>query len=99
MRPVAASLRTLVWTVAGLAAVVGAAPARSEPAGAVVVAAAGPDWPSLTPAQQDALAPLRRDWAEIDPARRQMWISFILLNFILTYICLVIDLVFNHVFI
>jgi hypothetical protein len=40
-----------------------------------VVAAAGPDWTSLTAAQQDALAPLRRDWAGIDPARRQMWLQ------------------------
>jgi hypothetical protein len=61
--------------VAGLVAAVSAVPAKSEPERAVVVAAAGPNWQSLSPAQQDALAPLRRDWAEIDPARRQMWLQ------------------------
>jgi hypothetical protein len=35
----------------------------------------GPAWNSLSPSQQQHLAPLRRDWATIDPARRQKWLA------------------------
>jgi len=32
-------------------------------------------WSSLTPAQQQALAPLKSDWASIDEPRRQKWLD------------------------
>jgi hypothetical protein len=34
-----------------------------------------PSWASLTPAQQQALAPLQRDWASIDTNRKQKWLE------------------------
>ncbi len=34
-----------------------------------------PSWNSLTPAQKQVLAPLQRDWASIDLARRQKWLE------------------------
>jgi Protein of unknown function (DUF3106) len=33
-----------------------------------------PTWASLTPVQQQALAPLQRDWAGIDQSRKQKWL-------------------------
>jgi hypothetical protein len=33
-----------------------------------------PTWASLTPAQQQALAPLQRDWSGIDQSRKQKWL-------------------------
>ena len=36
----------------------------------------GPAWASLTVGQQQALAPLQRDWATIDSTRKQKWIAF-----------------------
>ena len=35
----------------------------------------GPGWSSLSPTQQQALAPLRRDWASIDATRKQKWLE------------------------
>lgn len=35
----------------------------------------GPAWSALTPAQQQALAPLQRDWVGIDPNRKQKWLE------------------------
>lgn len=43
-------------------------PAAAEPAG-------GPGWAALSPAQQQALAPLQRDWSSIDPIRKQKWLE------------------------
>lgn len=37
--------------------------------------AAGPSWAQLTVAQQTALRPLARDWAQIDDVRRQKWLE------------------------
>jgi hypothetical protein len=34
-----------------------------------------PTWQSLTPAQQSALAPLRRDWPTIDSQRKLKWLE------------------------
>lgn len=34
-----------------------------------------PSWNSLTPAQKQVLAPLQRDWASIEPNRRQKWLE------------------------
>ncbi|MGL6111407.1 MAG: DUF3106 domain-containing protein [Rubrivivax sp.] len=44
----------------------GAAPAAN---------AGGPTWTSLAPAQQSALAPLKRDWQGIDATRKQKWLE------------------------
>ena len=38
-------------------------------------AEANPTWASLTPAQQQALAPLQRDWNGIDQNRKQKWLE------------------------
>lgn len=35
----------------------------------------GPAWSTLTPAQRSSLAPLERDWASIDPQRKQKWLE------------------------
>lgn len=35
----------------------------------------GPAWAALTPAQQSALAPLRKDWQTIDAPRKQKWLE------------------------
>jgi hypothetical protein len=36
---------------------------------------AGPKWSELTPAQRTALRPLERDWASIEPDRKEKWIE------------------------
>lgn len=38
-------------------------------------AEAGPSWASLTAAQQQALAPLQRDWSGIEQGRKQKWLE------------------------
>lgn len=43
-------------------------PWAAEPAG-------GPNWAALSPAQQQALAPLQRDWSSIDASRKQKWLE------------------------
>ncbi len=35
----------------------------------------GTTWASLTPAQQQALAPLQNDWAKLEPNRRAKWLE------------------------
>ena len=35
----------------------------------------GPGWQNLSPAQQQALAPLRQDWSGIDATRKQKWLE------------------------
>lgn len=37
--------------------------------------AASPAWAQLTPAQQKVLAPLAREWDQLDATRRQKWIA------------------------
>ena len=43
--------------------------------GAGLAGAEPPAWNALTPAQRQALAPLQRDWALIDPAGREKWLE------------------------
>jgi len=44
--------------------------------GAVGLAGAEPQtWSALTPLQRQALAPLQRDWAAIDPAGKEKWLE------------------------
>lgn len=49
-----------------------ALPAPDTPAAATV---GGPPWAALTPAQQSALAPLKKDWQTIDAPRKQKWLE------------------------
>jgi hypothetical protein len=52
-------------------------PAMAQPAsptGSATIAG-GPAWSALTPAQQSALAPLKRDWQGIDALRKQKWLE------------------------
>jgi hypothetical protein len=61
----------LMAGVVSLAAFCGslaAAGSAAEPAG-------GPAWAALSPAQQQALAPLQRDWASIEATRKQKWLE------------------------
>ena len=44
-------------------------------AAAQAVVDRSPTWLSLTPAQQQVLAPLQREWASIEPNRKQKWIE------------------------
>ncbi|MGL6111181.1 MAG: DUF3106 domain-containing protein [Rubrivivax sp.] len=57
-----------------LASSFGAA-AQSPQGTAPVANAGGPTWSSLSPAQQSALSPLKRDWQGIDTARKQKWLE------------------------
>jgi Protein of unknown function (DUF3106) len=58
----------------GLSVGPGAA-AQAVSGAAPTVVASGPPWISLTPAQQSALAPLKRDWQGIDATRKQKWLE------------------------
>jgi hypothetical protein len=69
------------WQLAGvmftLCALCLSAPAAAQSAGSNMAAAnaGGPAWSTLTPAQQSALAPLKRDWQGIDALRKQKWLE------------------------
>jgi Protein of unknown function (DUF3106) len=49
--------------------------AQVGPAGLATADTGGPAWATLTPAQQSALAPLKRDWSGIDATRKQKWLE------------------------
>jgi hypothetical protein len=49
--------------------------AQTPPSPPPVTQAGGPPWVSLTPAQQSALAPLKKDWQGIDASRKQKWLE------------------------
>lgn len=71
---------SLVAAAVGVAAVLASlpAPACAQGAGSTATArpdAGGPPWQTLTPAQQAALAPLKRDWPGIDAPRKQKWLE------------------------
>lgn len=69
-------LLALAWFAAAPAAAQTAPPPKSAPATAAAPAAAsGPAWSTLTPAQQQALAPLRPTWDSTDSARKQKWVE------------------------
>lgn len=59
----------------GCLGLMGAVHAQSAPKAAQVALASGPAWSALTPAQQSALSPLRKDWAQIDATRKQKWLE------------------------
>jgi hypothetical protein len=51
------------------------AQAQTPPNAPAALNASGPPWVSLTPAQQSALAPLKKDWQTIDGPRKQKWLE------------------------
>ncbi len=54
----------------------GGAACAQTPSGPPTAAnASGPPWVALTPAQQSALAPLKKDWQAIDATRKQKWLE------------------------
>jgi hypothetical protein len=67
-------LSSAALLVIGLSLGLGAA-AQVATGTAAAVVAGGPPWTSLTPAQQSALAPLKRDWQGIDATRKQKWLE------------------------
>jgi hypothetical protein len=70
----ASVIAALVWACAAWPT---AAHAQTPAAATAPVAvnAGGPPWVSLTPAQQSALAPLKKEWPAIDAARKQKWLE------------------------
>lgn len=64
--------KTLLALIVTLCIAFPAAAAQSQPA---AKKAPRPQWSELTPAQQEVLAPLRRDWEELDTTRRKKWIA------------------------
>jgi hypothetical protein len=47
----------------------------AKPPSATPVAGEGPSWSQLTPIQQEALAPLKGEWANLDGTRKRKWIE------------------------
>jgi hypothetical protein len=45
------------------------------PQGVLAQPAEGPNWAQLSPAQRTALAPLQRDWDQLDGPRKQKWLE------------------------
>lgn len=45
------------------------------PLAAAAQGAPGPSWSQLSPAQQNALAPLQQDWDQLDGQRKQKWME------------------------
>lgn len=62
-------------SLAGLAAAQAVQPARPEATRRVGPVQGGGDWRSLSAAEQRALAPLQRDWAQLDPAQKEKWVE------------------------
>lgn len=77
-RPAARAWRWLsALLLSGFAAAAPAADAQRPQAAAKApaVEAGGPAWSTLTPQQKQALAPLERDWAQIDGPRKTKWLE------------------------
>jgi Protein of unknown function (DUF3106) len=51
------------------------ASATNPPTGKVIRAEQGARWSELKPAQQSALKPLERDWADMEPRSKQKWLE------------------------
>jgi hypothetical protein len=70
LHPVVATALLVVFLVCSVSA------GAQGPAKPLAPAAASePGWSALTPAQQSALAPLRKDWPAIDATRKQKWLE------------------------
>jgi hypothetical protein len=75
-RPIFARTALAMAVMAALGCgVAGFAAAQPTPGKVPVDAAAATAWTALTPAQQSALEPLKRDWPGIDAPRRQKWLE------------------------
>lgn len=61
--------RLLLTALVGLGGFAAVSPAWAQGA------ASGPAWASLTPAQRTVLAPLQRDWHQIDASRKTKWLE------------------------
>lgn len=72
-----ASIAQRLGVTAGLlaAALLLGAAASAQPAPPKLQVADGPAWSALSPAQQSALAPLKRDWPGLDDTRKQKWLE------------------------
>ena len=64
--------KTLFALIVSLCIAFSAAAAQTKP---TAKKAPRPPWSELTPAQQEVLAPLKRDWEELDTTRRKKWIA------------------------
>ena len=64
--------KTLIALIATLCIAFSAAAAQTK---TPAKKAPTPPWSELTPAQQQVLAPLERDWGELDTTRRKKWIA------------------------
>ena len=51
------------------------APITAAPVAAPTTLLAPPDWPALAPTQRLALAPLERDWNDLDQTRKYQWLE------------------------
>jgi hypothetical protein len=69
------ALRALQYLALVLAASVSQAPYAAPPASQAAASTSGPAWSALTPAQQQALAPLRPTWDANDAPRKLKWIE------------------------
>jgi hypothetical protein len=65
-------VKTLAALIACLCIAFSAAAAQSKPD---AKKPARPDWVELTPAQQQVLAPLQSEWAQLDTRRRKKWVA------------------------
>ncbi len=68
------SARAVLLLACGLAVPM-AALAQTRATPALAAPSAGPPWSSLTSAQRAALAPLERDWPNMDANRKQKWLD------------------------
>lgn len=70
-------LRCALACLTALLVVTGAGAANSagSAASATHATEAGPTWASLTPAQQQALAPMQREWSSLGPWRKEKWLE------------------------
>jgi uncharacterized protein DUF3106 len=64
--------KTLLALIASLCIAFSAAAAQSKPE---AKKASKPAWSELTPAQQQVLSPLSKEWEQLDTTRRRKWVD------------------------
>lgn len=70
----AAPVAVVCLSLALLAVALPACAQAPSPSHRNTVSEDGPRWPALTPAQRDSLAPLEREWPNLDASRKQKWL-------------------------
>lgn len=75
MKPAACLLAVAACLAAAGMLTLAQAAAPAAAASAAAPKGKAGDWASLTPAQQQVLAPLARDWPQIEANRRQKWLE------------------------